>query len=147
MVDALLQERWDDVHPRGVDGDFAIRMAALESLDDMPPVIFPLQYLPLTNHRRLGPVSYRSWMIANGEAKPREGEEPFWIGRRSRSAPDRDGAVRAGRNARPFPGVAGGASRISATVCMDRAGGDRAAKLERLPGLVEQDLGAAQRAS
>src|SRR5882757_10846549 len=71
LVDTLLKERWDEVHPRGTDGDFAIRMAALESLDDMPPVVFPLQYLPLINHRRLGPLTYRAWMIATGEAKPR----------------------------------------------------------------------------
>ena len=59
-------------------------MAALESLDDMPPVVFPLQYLPLINHRRLGPVTFRNWMIATGEAKPREGEEILDAGARSR---------------------------------------------------------------
>src|SRR3954470_8872686 len=74
LIEMLLKQRWDEVHPQGMDGDFAVRMAALESLDDMPPVVFPLQYLPLINHRRLGPLTYRSWMIATGEAKPREGE-------------------------------------------------------------------------
>ena len=77
LVAALVKERWDDVHPQAIEGDFAIRMAALESLDDMPPVVFPLQYLPLINHRRLGPVTFRNWMIATGETKPREGEEIF----------------------------------------------------------------------
>src|SRR5262249_25465491 len=61
LIQTLLKEQWEAVHPRATDGDHAIRMAALESLDDMPPVVFPLQYLPLANHRRLGPLSYRSW--------------------------------------------------------------------------------------
>src|SRR4051812_46423444 len=39
----LLSERWDEVHPRGEDGQFPARMAALETLDDLAPVIFPLQ--------------------------------------------------------------------------------------------------------
>jgi len=34
----------------------------------------PLQYAPLVEARRLGPISYRTWMIATGEVKPRTGE-------------------------------------------------------------------------
>ena len=70
-----------EVHPQGTDGDFGIRMASLESLDDMPPVIFPLQYLPLMNHRRLGPVTFRNWMITTagrsreGRGNPRAGRD------------------------------------------------------------------------
>ena len=74
-IDSLLKEQWDAVHPQAFEDDFGIRTAALESLDDLPVVIFPLQYTPLLNHRRLGPISYRSWMIATGETKPREGED------------------------------------------------------------------------
>lgn len=71
----LLDGQWDNVHPRGEDGDFSIRLAVLDTLDDMVPVIFPLQYIPLMENRRLGAISYRHFMFAAGQAEPREGEE------------------------------------------------------------------------
>jgi len=74
-VAALLAQQWDDVHPRGEDGDFNIRLATLETLDDVPPVVMPLQYLPLADHRRFGVVTYRGYLVATGEQKAREGEE------------------------------------------------------------------------
>src|SRR5262249_51399462 len=51
----------------------AARSGAISSLD-LPTVVFPLQYAPLVEARRLGPISYRTWMIATGEVKPRTGE-------------------------------------------------------------------------
>lgn len=73
-VAALLQENWDDVHPRGDEGDFMFRVAGLQGFDDTPTVIMPLQYAPLATSRRSGVITYRTVMIANGEAAPREGE-------------------------------------------------------------------------
>jgi type VI secretion system protein ImpA len=67
-----LEKFWDAVHPRPQPGD-AARSGAISSLD-LPTVIFPLQYAPLVEARRLGPISYRTWMIAIGEVKPRTGE-------------------------------------------------------------------------
>jgi len=64
----------DDVHPRADDGDLGARVAALGSLE-LPTVVFPLQYVPLCEGRRIGAVTYRSWMIASGEVKPRAGEQ------------------------------------------------------------------------
>jgi type VI secretion system protein ImpA len=64
----------NDVHPRADDGDLGARVAALGSLD-LPTVVFPLQYTPLCEGRRTGVVTYRSWMIASGEVKPRIGEQ------------------------------------------------------------------------
>jgi type VI secretion system protein ImpA len=64
----------DDVHPRADNGDLGARVAALGSLD-LPTVVFPLQYAPLCEGRRIGVVTYRSWMIASGEVKPRLGEQ------------------------------------------------------------------------
>jgi type VI secretion system protein ImpA len=69
-----LDKFWDDVHPRPMDGNLDARAAALGSLD-LPTVVFPLQYAPLCEGRRIGPVSYRSWIIASGEVKPRSGEQ------------------------------------------------------------------------
>jgi len=65
---------WDDVHPRGSGGDFGARTASLRALD-LPTVVFPLQYAPLCEGRRIGAVTYRAWMIAIGEVKPRPGEQ------------------------------------------------------------------------
>jgi type VI secretion system protein ImpA len=69
-----LDKFWDDVHPRAADDDCVARSAALGALD-LPTVVFPLQYSPLCEGRRVGTVSYRAWMIAVGEAKPRSGEQ------------------------------------------------------------------------
>jgi type VI secretion system protein ImpA len=69
-----LDKFWDDVHPRATGGDFGARVAALGALD-LPTVVFPLQYTPLCEGRRIGAVTYRAWMIAVGEVKPRPGEQ------------------------------------------------------------------------
>jgi type VI secretion system protein ImpA len=69
-----LENFWEDVHPRGPDGNFVARVAALGALD-LPTVVFPLQYTPLCEGRRTGAVTYRAWMIATGEVKPRAGEQ------------------------------------------------------------------------
>jgi type VI secretion system protein ImpA len=68
-----LEKYWDDVHPRPAPGDFGGRSAVVGTLD-LPTVIFPLQYAPLVEARRLGQISYRAWMIAKGEVKPRPGD-------------------------------------------------------------------------
>lgn len=66
----LLESHWADVHPRGEDGDFGLRMVAVEAMDSMPTVVMPMQYLPLVEHKRLGAFSYRNFMIAKGEVPP-----------------------------------------------------------------------------
>jgi type VI secretion system protein ImpA len=70
----LLAEHWDDVHPRGENGDFASRIAQLSTLDDGPVVILPLQYAPLAETQRDGILNFRAQLVALGEAKPRESE-------------------------------------------------------------------------
>jgi type VI secretion system protein ImpA len=70
----FLAHHWPDVHPRGSDGDFALRRVQIESLDEMPSVALPLQYAPLVRDRRHGVICLRSHLIATGEVQPREGE-------------------------------------------------------------------------
>jgi type VI secretion system protein ImpA len=70
----LLAEHWNDVHPRGMDGDFTLRRVQIESLDDMPSTALPLQYATLVRHRRHGTICLRSHLIAIGEVQPRDGE-------------------------------------------------------------------------
>jgi type VI secretion system protein ImpA len=69
-----LDKYWDAVHPRPDDGDLTTRTTALAALD-LPTVVFPLQYTPLFEARRVGPITYRAWMIAAGEVKPRGAEQ------------------------------------------------------------------------
>lgn len=69
----LLESYWDQVHPRCQGDDASARMFAVGALD-ASTVVFPLQYAPLFEARRLGTATYRASMIANGEVKPRGGE-------------------------------------------------------------------------
>ena len=69
-----LDKFWDGVHPRPQGGGMAARTMALAALE-IPTVVFPLQYAPLFEGRRIGVVTYRASMIAAGEVKPRTGEQ------------------------------------------------------------------------
>ena len=69
-----LEKFWDAIHPRPQDGDLDARAATVSALD-LPTVVFPLQYTPLYDAGRIGAVTYRMWMIASGEVKPRQGEQ------------------------------------------------------------------------
>jgi type VI secretion system protein ImpA len=135
-IQELLNQYWDTVHPRGDDGVFNARAAAIETLDDLPPVIFPLQYTPLVRHPRLGAISYRHYMIASGEVQAREGEE----------TPDLTAIENALMEVELAELVAALGSIDSMrtaladirSVCVDRAGIEQAPSLERLPGLVDK---------
>ncbi|APF38529.1 hypothetical protein BOQ54_15375 [Chelatococcus daeguensis] len=74
-IASLLTERWGEVHPAGEDGDFTLRCAALQTLDDMPTVVMPLQHVPIAHSRRFGAISYRGHLVASGVAEPRDGED------------------------------------------------------------------------
>jgi len=89
-IGVLLDSQWENVHPRGEDGDFGARLAVLDTLDDMAPVIFPLQYLPLFEDRRLGAVCYRHFMFATGRAEPRESEEKHDLAALEKAATESD---------------------------------------------------------
>jgi type VI secretion system protein ImpA len=69
----MLENSWDQVHPRCPGNDLTARSVAVAGLD-VSTVVFPLQYTQLFEARRIGPVSYRALMIAEDEVKPRDGE-------------------------------------------------------------------------
>ncbi|MCI4678276.1 type VI secretion system ImpA family N-terminal domain-containing protein [Rhodoblastus acidophilus] len=73
LIAKLLETYWDEVNPKGEGGIFALRVAALQALDDRPHVILPLQFTPLIRHPRSGVVTWRSKALADG-AEPAEGE-------------------------------------------------------------------------
>jgi type VI secretion system protein ImpA len=70
----MLEGSWDQVHPRCSDSDLGARSMVVAGLD-VPTVVFPLQYTPLFEARRIGAVNYRALMIAADEVKPRNGEQ------------------------------------------------------------------------
>jgi type VI secretion system protein ImpA len=132
----LLSERWDDVHPRGDNGVFSARMAAIDTLDDLVPIIFPLQYAPLVRDPRIGDVSYRTYMIANGEVPARDGEDAHDL-TTFEGAMDRVEMSQIVRTLAQIDALRTALVDIR-HVSTERAGFEYAAKLERLPELVDK---------
>jgi type VI secretion system protein ImpA len=134
-IAALLEHHWDDVHPRGEDGDFTFRMAAIETLDDSAPVLMPLQFMPLAEHRRHGAISYRRYLIATGAAKAPEDEQALDLPTLEKALMEVDlpaltAVWRTFETLQMTVGTIHG-------LCRDR---DAAVKLERLPELLEKIL-------
>lgn len=77
-IGELLETCWDDVHPRGQGDDVSAKQIGIMALD-ASTVVFPLQYVPLFEARRIGPATYRAMMIANAEVKPRGGETKLTV--------------------------------------------------------------------
>lgn len=73
-VPALLAAQWDHCHPTEAAGGNALRSAYLQSLDDKPTIVFPLQSMPLIIDKRLGTVSMRSILVAEKKLPPRVDE-------------------------------------------------------------------------
>jgi type VI secretion system protein ImpA len=63
----LLAQQWESVHPKGEGGDFSYRAVTIESIDVLPTVVNPLQFLPLVENRRHGVVTFRAYQIAKKE--------------------------------------------------------------------------------
>lgn len=136
IIAGNLAERWDEVHPRPEDGNPIMRSVALQSLDDMPTVVLPLQHAPLFTSRRLGPVAIRSQLVAAGDVRLVEGEEH----------PDA-GAIQAALNEADLDAltaVLGHAVAIKQAlaqiqaVWLEKAGYDQAVSFPRLSVLVDQ---------
>ena len=72
-IAALLGAFWTEVYPRAEGDSVDLRRIELEGLE-APTIVFPLQYVPLCENRRIGPVSYRMALYAQNAAKPRQGE-------------------------------------------------------------------------
>ena len=132
---ALLEQHWDDVHPRGEDGDFTFRMAAIETLDDSAPVLMPLQFMPLAEHRRHGAISYRRYLIATGAAKAPEDEQALDLPNLEKALMEVDLPALIGVW-RTFETLQMTVAAIR-DLCRDR---DAAVTLERLPELLEKVL-------
>jgi type VI secretion system protein ImpA len=132
----LLESRWEEVHPRGEEGNFAIRSAVIETLNDSAPVVIPLQYMPLIESRRFGAISYRNVMFANGEATPREGEETIDQGNIDRALTEVDLPILIDRRS-TFDSLRTAFGTIQKR-CRDKAGADQAVSLEKPIALVDK---------
>lgn len=78
VVDRLLDEQWDHVHPAldpDDDNDPTMRVNALSTLIDPTAVLLTLKAAPLVDAGPSGRVSLRDIEIANGEMPAPQGEE------------------------------------------------------------------------
>ncbi|QFT00109.1 hypothetical protein FIV06_21970 [Labrenzia sp. THAF191b] len=80
IIRKLLENHWDDVHPSDADFGHMERVGALESLNNRPTVVLPLEAAPLLKTRRTGPISYRAIQIAAGDATARPDEHTISLG-------------------------------------------------------------------
>jgi type VI secretion system protein ImpA len=129
-VATLLDTQWENVHPRGEGGDYAMRMVAIETLDDLPTVVHPLQFVPLINHRRIGAITYRNYMTATGEVRPRADEEqPLDTATIDKALMESDLAPMV-EMLRRFEALQDTLGRIR-SIWIERAGFDQAANLDK----------------
>ena len=78
-IAALLGKYWEEVHPKGFDGDFTLRQNTISVLDDRTTIVLPLQYSPVIRDARAGAISLRDHQVATGTAAAREGERTLDI--------------------------------------------------------------------
>jgi type VI secretion system protein ImpA len=72
VIDWLLRNYWEELHPQSIDGDYSERLGQLASLDDPKSqiIILSLKYATLLETSREGSFSYRAQLIATGKEKP-----------------------------------------------------------------------------
>jgi type VI secretion system protein ImpA len=113
-------------------------MATIISLDDLPTVVIPLQYVPFASHPRVGAITYRGWAIANGEVKSRDGEDAPDLTTLNQALVEVDlaGLVEARGH---FLAIRTALTMLGGH-CAEGAGPTQPFGLERLPSLVEKIL-------
>lgn len=141
-VAVLIKDHWADVNPRGEDGDYSLRGAVLQALDDNPTVVLPLQNVPLVLSRRAGAISYRSIMVANGEVKARDDEGAIDRGTVERAFAEAD-LDDLKSTAASIRRIVDATATIQVT-SIESAGYDQAVSLEKLPPLAAKMLAAVE---
>lgn len=138
LITDHLSEHWDEVHPRAEQGDFILREVALQSLDDLATVVLPLQHAPLLISRRIGPLVFRSQLVAAGTIQPEEEEQHPDAGAIQAALAETDVAELQAAFAHVVA-IRDAIARIRAT-WSERAGGG-AVSFPRLSALVGQIIG------
>lgn len=136
LITGYLGDYWEEVHPRAEDGDFIMREVALQGLDENATIALPLQHAPIFTSKRLGPVMFRSQLVATGELRPSEDEQH----------PDAGGIIAALKEAElsDLTAMLGHVSAIRdaltrlRVIWAERTGTDQAVTFQRLPGLIGQ---------
>lgn len=136
LIVSYLGDYWEEVYPRAEDGDFIMREVALQGLDENATIALPLQHAPLFMSKRLGPVVFRSQLVASGELRPGEDEQHPDAGGIAAALKEVEisdltamlGHVSAIRDAQ---------SRLRA-IWSERLGSDQAVTFPRLAGLIGQ---------
>lgn len=75
LIAELIDTHWNELPPRPNDGGAELRSVYLQSLEDMPTVLLPLQQAPLVKDRQLGPLSLRSVLVARRQLPARRDED------------------------------------------------------------------------
>lgn len=70
-----LSQYWGEAYPRAEGDSLTLREVALQSLDDLATVVLPLQHAPLLTSKRIGPLVFRSQLVATGAIQPDETEQ------------------------------------------------------------------------
>jgi type VI secretion system protein ImpA len=132
----LLAGHWDEAHPRVENGDFAVRLAQLSTLADLPVVLLPLQHAPLAETQREGTLTFRAHLVALGEASPRENERTLDAATIDRILQISDLAA-LGRTFAALKTIKAAIVEIQATT-LEKTGPERAVTFEALEPLVER---------
>ena len=135
-IATLLAEQWEAVHPRAQNGDQIMREVALQSLDELPTVVLPLQHAPLFVSRRIGPFAFRSQLVATGETKLVEGEQHPDAGTIQAALADIDIDELSASLAR-IRAIAEALAGIRA-IWLEKVGADHSLSFPRLSALVDQ---------
>lgn len=130
QIATLLDQHWEHVHPRAEDGDLSYRMSCVQSLDDNPHVILPLQHSPLVAKASGAGLTLRAIMIAQGEIEPREGEERLELAELDRRVTDTE-LDRLADGQAVIARFASAVDRIR-TVWLERGGYDNAVRFDLL---------------
>lgn len=131
-----LAEHWDKVHPRPEEGDLILREVVLQGLDELPTIVLPLQHAPLLTSRRIGPLAFRSHLVAIGDTRLVEGEEHPDAGSIQAALGEADlGDLTA--TLAHFTAMGEALAQIR-TIWIEKAGVDQAVSFPRLSGLVDQ---------
>jgi type VI secretion system protein ImpA len=80
LIERLLEERWDSVHPQldpDDDNDPTLRINSLAILADAASVIRDLKDTAFVQLPNLGPLSVRVLEVSSGEAPPAAGQSPI----------------------------------------------------------------------
>ena len=96
LIERLLDERWETVHPEldaDDDNDPMLRINSLATLADAGTVLKDLKDTPLLALPGLGPLSLRTLDIAAGELPPAAGQEKVSLDSLERALADVDDAV------------------------------------------------------